>query len=91
MPAQSVPWFEKRYFAPWARIAVFVSRVKGGQRLVPAKANMPVSLTNSKVIFDALKKCDIRMLSALPETWLVHLIRMADDDPDMILLRLAKD
>ena len=52
---------------------------------------MPVSLTNSKVIFDALKKCDIRMLSALPETWLVHLIRMADDDPDMILLRLAKD
>jgi sulfopyruvate decarboxylase subunit alpha len=31
------------------------------------------------------------MLSALPETWLVHLIRMADDDPDMTLVRLAKE
>src|ERR1700732_1580238 len=51
---------------------------------------MPVSLTNSKLIYDALKECDIRMLSALPETWLVHLIRMADDDPEMILVRLAK-
>jgi len=30
-------------------------------------------------------------MSALPETWLVHLIRMADDDPEMILVRLAKE
>ena len=30
-------------------------------------------------------------MSALPETWLVHLIRMADDDPDMTLVRLAKE
>jgi sulfopyruvate decarboxylase subunit alpha len=52
---------------------------------------MPVSLTSSKGIFDALKKCDVRLLSALPETWLVHLIRMADDDPDTILVRLAKE
>ena len=52
---------------------------------------MPVSLTSSRMIFEALKKCDIRMLSALPETWLVHLIRMADDDPDMTLVRLAKE
>src|SRR5215471_18076500 len=52
---------------------------------------MPVSVTSSKVIFDALKKCDVRLISALPETWLVHLIRMADDDPDMILVRLAKE
>jgi sulfopyruvate decarboxylase subunit alpha len=52
---------------------------------------MPVSLTNSKVIYDALKECHIRLLSALPETWLVHLIRMADDDPEMILVRLAKE
>src|SRR5207244_257625 len=28
---------------------------------------------------------------ALPETWLVHLVRMADEDPDMILVRLAKE
>jgi len=52
---------------------------------------MPVSLTSSRVIFDALKECDIRLVSALPETWLVHLIRMADEDPEMILVRLAKE
>jgi len=52
---------------------------------------MPVSVTNSKLIYEALKECDIHLLSALPETWLVHLIRMADDDPEMILVRLAKE
>ena len=31
------------------------------------------------------------MMSALPETWLVHLIRMADDDPETTLVRLAKE
>ena len=52
---------------------------------------MPVSLASSKVIYYALKQCDVRLLSALPETWLVHLIRMADDDPETILVRLAKE
>src|ERR1700757_3327704 len=52
---------------------------------------MPVSANNSKLIFDALKECDIRLLSALPETWLVHLIRMADEDPEGTLVRLAKE
>jgi sulfopyruvate decarboxylase subunit alpha len=52
---------------------------------------MPVSLANSKLVYEALKECDIRMVSALPETWLVHLIRMAEDDPEMTLVRLAKE
>ena len=52
---------------------------------------MPVSLANSQVIYEALKACDVKIISALPETWLVHLIRMADDDPEMILVRLAKE
>ena len=52
---------------------------------------MPVSVTNSRVIYEALKKTGIRMLSALPETWLVHLISMAEADPEMILVRLAKE
>lgn len=52
---------------------------------------MPVSATNSRLIYDALKACDVKILSALPETWLVHLIRMADDDPDVTLVRLAKE
>ncbi len=52
---------------------------------------MPVSTTNSKLIYEALKACDIRLMSALPETWLVHLIRMAEEDPDMTLVRLARE
>ena len=52
---------------------------------------MPVSETNSRVVYDALKKCGVGLVSALPETWLVHLIRMAEEDPEMILVRLAKE
>ena len=52
---------------------------------------LPISLANSRVIHEALKKSDIRLVSALPETWLVHLIRMADEDPEMTLVRLAKE
>jgi sulfopyruvate decarboxylase subunit alpha len=52
---------------------------------------VPVSTANSRLIYDALKACGIGLLSALPETWLVHLIRMADEDPGMILVRLAKE
>ena len=52
---------------------------------------MPVSLANSQVIYDALKACDVKIVSALPETWLVHLIRMADDDPEVSLVRVAKE
>src|SRR6478672_9194817 len=51
----------------------------------------PVSTTNSRTIYDALKACGVRLLSALPETWLVHLIRMAEEDPEMMLVRLAKE
>ena len=52
---------------------------------------MPVSAANSQVVFDALKANGVRLMSALPETWLVHLIRLADDDPDITLVRLAKE
>lgn len=52
---------------------------------------MPVSVGSSQVLYDALKACDVRIVSALPETWLVHLIRMAEDDPEMTLVRLAKE
>ena len=52
---------------------------------------MPVSVANSKLVYEALKECDIRLVSALPETWLVHLIRMAEEDPQMTLVRLAKE
>ena len=52
---------------------------------------MPVSVTHSKLIFDALKSNGVRLISALPETWLVHLIRMAEDDAATTLVRLAKE
>jgi hypothetical protein len=32
----------------------------------------PVSTPSSRLIYDALEACDLRLLSALPETWLVH-------------------
>jgi sulfopyruvate decarboxylase subunit alpha len=50
-----------------------------------------ISVTNSKLIYDAMKACDVKIVSALPEIWLVHLIRMTEEDPDMTLVRLAKE
>lgn len=52
---------------------------------------MPVSAPNSQIIYDALKGLGIRLLSVLPETWLVHLVTLAEEDPEMILVRLAKE
>jgi sulfopyruvate decarboxylase subunit alpha len=52
---------------------------------------MPVSAANSQLVYEALKAAGVRLCSALPETWLVHLIRLADEDPEMTLVRLAKE
>jgi sulfopyruvate decarboxylase subunit alpha len=52
---------------------------------------MPVSVSNSVVVYEALKAAGVRLVTVLPETWLVHLIRLAEDDPEMILVRLAKE
>ena len=52
---------------------------------------MPVSVDNSKIIFNALKQSGVRIISALPETWLVHLINMADSDSETTLVRLTRE
>jgi sulfopyruvate decarboxylase subunit alpha len=52
---------------------------------------MPVSVSSSKLIYQCLRDVGVRIVSALPETWLVHLIRMAEEDPEMMLVRLAKE
>lgn len=52
---------------------------------------MPVSVSNSRVLYDALKACGVRLISALPETWLVHLVGLAEEDPEVQLVRLAKE
>jgi sulfopyruvate decarboxylase subunit alpha len=50
-----------------------------------------VSITSSTLIYRGLKDAGVRIMSALPETWLVHLIRMAEEDEEMTLVRLAKE
>jgi sulfopyruvate decarboxylase subunit alpha len=52
---------------------------------------VPVSASASQLIYDSLRASGVRVMSALPETWLVHLIRLADDDPEVTLVRLAKE
>src|SRR6058998_4166712 len=52
---------------------------------------MPVSLDNSKIVYNALKRSGVKIISALPETWLVHLIAMADEDPEMTLVRITRE
>lgn len=52
---------------------------------------MPASKTNSKLIHHALKSQGVTIVAALPETWLVDLIGRIDDDPEMTLVRLAKE
>lgn len=52
---------------------------------------MPVSFAHSQVLYRALKKAGIRLVSALPETWLVHLVALAEEDPEMRLVRLARE
>jgi sulfopyruvate decarboxylase subunit alpha len=52
---------------------------------------MPVSQAHSQLVYDALKGMGVRLLSVLPETWLVHLVTLAEEDPEMALVRLAKE
>ena len=52
---------------------------------------MPVSVENSKILYEALKQSGVKIISALPETWLVHLINMAEADPETTLVRLTRE
>ncbi len=52
---------------------------------------MTVSRDNSKVVYEGIKAAGIRFVSALPETWLVYLLQMAEDDPEMCLVEVAKE
>ena len=53
---------------------------------------MPVSETNSQShFFTALKESGVRLISVLPETWLVHMCTLAEEDDDVTLVRLAKE
>jgi sulfopyruvate decarboxylase subunit alpha len=52
---------------------------------------MTVSRENSKLVYQGIKEAGIRFITALPETWLVYLLQMADADPEMALVEVAKE
>ena len=52
---------------------------------------MTVSLDNSKAVYQGIKDAGIRFITALPETWLVYLLQLAEEDPEMQLLEVAKE
>jgi sulfopyruvate decarboxylase subunit alpha len=52
---------------------------------------MTVSRDNSKMVYEGIKAAGIRFVSALPETWLVYLLQLAEDDPEMCLVEVARE
>ncbi len=52
---------------------------------------MSVSYENSKLVFEGIKAAGVRSVSALPETWLIHLLQRCEDDPDVQLVEVAKE
>jgi len=52
---------------------------------------MTVSRENSLAAYKGIKQAGIRFISALPETWLVYLLQLAEDDPEMTLIEVAKE
>ncbi len=52
---------------------------------------MTVSLDNSKAVYQGIKDSGVRFITALPETWLVYLLQLAEEDPEMRLLEVAKE
>ncbi len=52
---------------------------------------MTVSRDNSLAVYKGIKDAGVRYLSALPETWLVYLLQLAEDDPEMTLVEVAKE
>ena len=52
---------------------------------------MTVSRDNSLAIYRGIKAAGVKSISALPETWLVYLLQLAEDDPDVHLIEVAKE
>jgi sulfopyruvate decarboxylase subunit alpha len=52
---------------------------------------VPISDRSSRLIHAGLRASGVRIVSALPETALVHVIRLIEDDSEMRLVRLAKE
>jgi sulfopyruvate decarboxylase subunit alpha len=50
-----------------------------------------VSRDNSKALYHGIKAAGVRFISAVPETWLVYLLQLAEDDPEMTLIEVARE
>ncbi len=52
---------------------------------------MGVSEESAKVVYEALRTAGVRLVAALPESWLTPVITRARADPEMILVEVAKE
>ena len=52
---------------------------------------MTVSRPNSLAVYKGIKDAGVKFISALPETWLLYLLQLADDDPAITLVEVAKE
>lgn len=52
---------------------------------------MPVSEGSAKVVYGALRAAGVRVVAALPESWLTPVIAIAQSDPDVTLVEVAKE
>ncbi|HEY3240867.1 MAG TPA: thiamine pyrophosphate-binding protein [Acidimicrobiia bacterium] len=52
---------------------------------------MPVSEGSAKVVYGALRATGTRLVAALPESWLTPVIALAQADPDVTLVEVAKE
>ena len=52
---------------------------------------MPVSEESAKAVYEALRAAGVRLVAALPESWLTPIITLARIAPDVILVEVAKE
>jgi hypothetical protein len=52
---------------------------------------MTVSRDNSEAVYQGIRSAGVRFLTALPETWLVYLLQLGEDDAEMTLVEVAKE
>jgi sulfopyruvate decarboxylase subunit alpha len=52
---------------------------------------MTVSNLKSRKIYEGIRAAGIRSVSALPETWLLHLLQRTADDPEIDLIEVARE
>jgi sulfopyruvate decarboxylase subunit alpha len=52
---------------------------------------VPVSQESAKVVYGALRVAGVGLVTALPESWLTPVIALAEADPEVILVEVAKE